>query len=280
MSQQVCGFSLSNLEDLFQRVASVANPRLRGKIPQLSLEQKMMVAILKLRQNFSFHVLGWMFDASVNVVYSAWSEMLPLLYKAVAPAVHMNRGFPIRFMGNTIRYIVDGWEHRIGASSNTAIEKVCYSVKKKQHSFTQLIYVSPDGYICYVTRSFTGSTSDSTIAAMKQNDLTKYMQKNHFILGDKGFVGLESYGIVSAFPNEDTFKMRIWNKTVKKWRIVVENSVRELRIFKILKHEYQTKLLTLQKSLDAHSLIVYICAALVNLYFGPRRSEDFFEEVR
>jgi hypothetical protein len=238
----------------------------------------MLVAILKLRQNLSFHVLGWMFGASMSVVYNAWTEMLPLLYEAVSPAIHMRHGFPIHFMGNTVRYIVDGWEHSVGASSNPDIEKACYSAKKKQHSFTQLIYVSPDGKICYVSRSFVGSTSDSTMASMQQNDLTGYLQKNHFILGDKGFIGLEeSCGIISAFPNEDTFKIRVWNRAVKKWRIVVENVVHELRIFKILKHEYETNLLNIPESLHKHSIIVHTCAGLVNLYFTAKRSEDFFE---
>jgi hypothetical protein len=52
----------------------------------------------------------------------------------------MDQGFPIHFMKHTIRYLVDGFEHRVGASANKSVEQTTYSPKKKQHSFNTLIY--------------------------------------------------------------------------------------------------------------------------------------------
>jgi hypothetical protein len=175
---------------------------------------------------------------------------------------------------------VDGFEHRVGASANKPTEQTCYSPKKKQHSFTTLIYTAVDGRICHVSESYAGSTSDSTIAGFGQHNLSKFLEQGEWILGDSGFKGLQHLGIITPFENkENSLQIDDWNWHCKKYRITVENSIAQIRKWKIMKHDYPTNLLKLTDSLITHEILVRLVAGLVNNYSAPCRQESFFEDI-
>jgi hypothetical protein len=171
----------------------------------------------------------------------------------------------------------------LNTPSDKGLESVTYSAKKKQHSFTQLVYCTVNGKICHVSSSFPGSCNDSFIAqTVTNNFLFHKLKDNEWILGDKGFQGLQKIGIVSAIPDNDVLLLKVWNWMVKKYRIVVENVIAELKRWKILHNDWQSggKLTSIYQGLKYHTMIVKIVAGLVNMYSPPRRNEEFFESVR
>ncbi len=102
-------------------------------------------------------------------------------------------------------------------------------------------------------------------------------------MGDKGFQGLERIGIISAFADDQSDRvLQSWNWMVKKYRIVVENVISEMKRWKILHTEWHagSKLPDICASLKYHTMIVQVVAGLVNLYSLPRRNAEFFENVR
>jgi hypothetical protein len=276
-SKSVVGLHWSQFCDLMNRIIPLI-PKTES-VFQLSLEDKVIATLIRLRHGVTFNLLAFIMKVHKSTAVRAWEFVIPLLHTVVTPSINLNQGTPIEFMNTTFRYVVDGFEHRVSASSNKTIEKFCYSVKKKQHSFTQLIFTTFDGRICWISSSYAGSTSDSTIVSGKENHLMEYLKPNEFILGDSGFAGLEHLKILSSMVNETSYEICLWNWMVKKYRIVVENAIAEIKNWKLMKNEYQMNPFNLDKELKIHNYILSIVCGLVNMYTDKRRHSKFFDRV-
>ena len=68
------------------------------------------------------------------------------------------------------------------------------------------------------------------------------------------------------YPLEEKF-----NRNFKHYRCVVENSIAQIRKWKICSHKFYSKVLDLTKALKEHHFIVEIVAGLVNKYSMPLR---------
>jgi hypothetical protein len=69
--------------------------------------------------------------------------------------------------------------------------------------------------------------------------------------------------------------MELWNWMVKKYRIVVENAISEIKNWKIMKSEYQIN----SFDFDSEQLFATCVCGLVNTYTKKRRHKKFFERV-
>jgi hypothetical protein len=123
-------------------------------LSQLSLEEKLVSTLIRLRHAATFDLVAFIMKSHKSTIKRAWADTIPLLYQALNPSIHMHHGEPVSFMNSTFRYVVDGFEHRISTSTDKVLEKLSFSVKKKQHSFTQLIYTSMDGRICHISSTY------------------------------------------------------------------------------------------------------------------------------
>ncbi len=170
----VIGLEPSQFKDLVSRCAKIKNlkptPPAVGRRPALTFQEKVYVTLIRLRQGLTYQIMQWAIRFSISVIWRAFEEILPILFEAVAPAVHWNQGDVIRIIQHDIKYVVDGFEHKIATPSDKGLESVTYSAKKKQHSFTQLVYCTVDGKICHVSSSFPGSCNDSFIAQTVSNN--------------------------------------------------------------------------------------------------------------
>lgn len=164
-------------------------------------------------------------------------------------------------------------EHEINCSSDEYIKKVTFSGKKKYHTFTKLIAVTKEGYIWFVSKSFPGSNNDINLCNFPSNKIFKSLSEDEKIAGDDGFKGLEHFSIytqIDAQTNEE----EKFDKNFKHYRIVVENSIAQLRKWKIASHKFYSKMSDLSKALEEHHFIIEIVAGLVNKYIMPIRNYD------
>ena len=99
------------------------------------------------------------------------------------------------------------------------------------------------------------------------------------IVGDSGFAGLEHHSILSSIVSETTILMELWNWMVKKYRIVVENAISEIKNWKIMKSEYQINSFDFDSEAQTHNYLLRVVCGLVNTYTKKRRHKKFFERV-
>ena len=137
--------------------------------------------------------------------------------------------------------VVDGTEISISRPKNSEIQTKTYSGKKKQNSLNVMIVTKLDGEIIYHSPLRVGAHDQSHWNELNLRE--KFVGKEFGIMGDGGFTfnrigeeqeihGYKPY----KKPSGGTLTMseKEWNSKLSEVRVVVENSIRVIKTFKIL----------------------------------------------
>lgn len=163
-----------------------------------------------------------------------------------------------------VQFVVDGFENHIYSSQDEAIKKITYSGKKKKHTFTQLIFVTVNGWISNLSHSYPGSMNDISLSKFPECFMTKHLLSGCSIIGDKGFRGLNSYDIRTIDcinPANDL--------PFKRVRAVVENVILKIRKWKIVNDRIKSSVSNLEKAQKEHNKMIAAICTLVNLFDSP-----------
>lgn len=182
----------------------------------------------------------------------------------------------VRFKGCNLTALVDGVEQRIYKSGNREIERSHYSGKKRFHSFTKLIVVTPRGTILFLSQSTPGAQNDLNLVQKQENKFWLRMSKNEAFGGDKIFAGLagKTSGVKLVTPitkkellsdEEVTF-----NNQFSSYRIVVENVIRSIKCWKSCADQFRAKG---ESNYIDHECTWTICASLYNHFVAPIRHQ-------
>lgn len=221
-----------------------------------------------------------MFAISHTSVENYLMEILPLLHKLLSPTINIPP-YEIRKKTNfsledgyTYSMIVDGMEHEVYSCSTRLVRDTVYSGKKSFPSFTQLIGVNQEGCIWFISGSYPGSNIDINLSQYYENRICDVLEKDEMIAADQGFRGLEDLKIFTHIAKAKTTAEKEFNKHFKHYRSVVENSIAQIRMWKICSYRFYTKLEpNLSKALLEHTFIVEIVAGLVNRFVMPIRDK-------
>ena len=136
--------------------------------------------------------------------------------------------------------ILDVTETRIERPQDAEQQKAHFSGKKKAFTRKTGLIVNEQGQIRGLTRSHPGSMHDLTV--FRTSDLLSCLPLETTTVGDKGFEGLDKdlpeHSVVT--PHKTHYKHPLgeaekWaNRDVAAQRIVVENTICELKHFKVL----------------------------------------------
>jgi hypothetical protein len=83
-------------------------------------------------------------------------------------------------------------------------EQSLYSGKKRKHTFTILIGVTPKGHILFVSLTYNGSNNDLNLIEYPENHVWNYITEDEYIMADKGFRGMTK-GILPFIGDESKF---------------------------------------------------------------------------
>jgi hypothetical protein len=272
------GISISEFHDLIKRVKEVEqinSPKAQvGGRPTLELQDRLGITLAHLRHSFTMMSLQWLFQvpASSNQRYVV--DMIDTLYIAMKEVVKLppkesRAQSAIKFNQKDIVMVVDGAEQATTASKDKNIKAVLFSGKKKYHTFTKLLGVSPKGKVWFVSPSYFGSVNDLNLMQMPENAVYEKLTKKEYIAGDKGFRGMTKQRILT---NPVGAPKRV-DKSFKKIRVIVENVICELRKWRICDHTFRStnKNKSWVPALEKHHKIWFVCCGLFNLYHGPLR---------
>jgi hypothetical protein len=133
--------------------------------------------------------------------------------------------------------IVDATEQRVQRSHDYATQKQYYSGKKKCHTIKTQIVVNEHGRIRHVSDSVPGSTHDLTL--LRGSSIKEVLPEGLTVTGDAGYRGMQNdfpdRSVALPYrPNSNQQlapEEKLHNNLVSKIRIVVENSLCELKHF-------------------------------------------------
>jgi DDE superfamily endonuclease/Helix-turn-helix of DDE superfamily endonuclease len=175
--------------------------------------------------------------------------------------------------------IVDATEQRVERARDDATQRAPYSGKKKAHTRKTLIVVNERGRLRYVSRSVPGAIHDLTL--LRQSGAVEALPPALSLLGDSGFQGLQHdapersvalpYKGSRAHPL--TPEQKLHNALLSRIRIVVENTLAEMKHFRILAEVFR-------HPLDLYDSIVVSIAGVVTRRFDRRVADQCLADRR
>ena len=137
--------------------------------------------------------------------------------------------------------IVDGTEIRISRPSNSVLQRKTWSGKKHQNSLNMLIITKLNGEIIYYSPLQVGAHDQKQWNLLGLRSL--FFGKGYRIIGDGSFTFNKESDPVwingkkpIKKPKKGTLTrdQKIYNKKLSEMRVVVENMIRALKVFKVV----------------------------------------------
>lgn len=255
---------------------SKKTPNKFGPKRALSEKDEFLLTLMKLRLGSTKADLAQRFGISttnVTNVVTTWvkilaSELKCLVYnpsidvvKATLPAKFKKPGY------SNVRHIIDCTEIFIETPSDPNLRAATWSDYKHHNTAKLLVSITPHGFFNFLSKAWGGRTSD--VHLTRESSFYDIIEPGDEVMADRGFTIAEDLLIRSSrlhIPpgkrgQEQFTKAEVAKtKEIANLRIFVEQAIRRLKTFRLIKHELPISLLG---SIDN---IVLICAALCNLY--------------
>jgi len=227
-----------------------ARPRRRapggGAKPRYALRERLLMTLVWLRLYLTVEAVGVLFAVDKSTVSRTTRPLLQLLRDRGQDTL----GWPedARGLLETAGEaddtdgvaIIDATEQRVERARDAATQRAHYSGKKKAHTRKTLIVVNAHGRLRYISPSAPGATHDLTL--LRQSGALEAIPAALSLMGDSGFQGLQNdapersvalpYKGSRAHPL--TPEQKLHNALLSRIRIVVENTLAEMKHFRIL----------------------------------------------
>lgn len=218
-----------------------------GRPYKLSLQDRLIMVLTWLRLYLNTEALGFFFGLDKSNVSRNCRRLLAVL-RTLGDATLGWPDPPKRGEGKTAEEalremlaIVDATEQRIRRPSNDTQQRQHYSGKKKAHTRKTGLVVDEHGRIRAATPSAPGSRHDLKLVVEIR------LPPGVTVLGDAGLEGLQNY-----YPHRSigtphkarrnhplTWDQKLANRELSCIRIVVENTVCQLKHFQILAQQFR-----------------------------------------
>ena len=171
----------------------IRNQKKPGRPRQISLENELLMTLMKLRLNLTEAYLGYLFNAlesSVSKIITTWllllnEELKPLIYWPPSEIVQRNQPLCFDKWGGRVRAIIDCTEVPIQHPSLAEANTKTFSSYKNTTTSKFLIACTPHGLISYVSPPAGGRMSDPTI--FDKSRLAEKFTGGDICMADKGF---------------------------------------------------------------------------------------------
>ncbi len=255
-----------------RREECAARPRRRalggGAKPRYALREQLLMTLVWLRLYLTCEAVGILFAVDKSTVSRTTRPLLRLLRDLGQDTL----GWPedaqalLETADDTDSTdgvaIIDATEQRVERARDEATQRAHYSGKKKAHTRKTLIVVNERGRLRYVSPSAPGATHDLTV--LRQSGALEQIPPALSLMGDSGFQGLQNdapersvalpYKGSKAHPL--TPEQKLHNALLSRIRIVVENTLAEMKHFRIVADVFR-------HSLDLYDSIVVSIAGVV-----------------
>lgn len=202
------------------------------------------------------------FTTWINLLYHVFKEILIIWPSKAQIQKHMPKSFS-KYPRTCV--IIDCTEFFIEKSTQPSAQKITWSDYKSHNTFKLLVGISPSGDITYVSKLWSGGTSDRNIT--QKSGLMDKLEPQDDVMADRGFnirdmvTKKRATLNIPPFAKGKSFSTKACTKTrrIAALRIHVERAIQRLKCFQILRGVMP---ITLAAVADQ---TVFVCAALCNL---------------
>jgi hypothetical protein len=226
-----------------------------GRFFRHDLAEMILLLLLYYRHYITQEFVGMLFGLHKSNVCRIIRRLEPILLKTMSlPQRDQLSPEEIKDL------IIDATENQIERPKRD--QKQYYSGKKKRHTLKTEIRVTKKGRIMHVSKTVPGTVHDFTLL----EDGEEIPQGVHAI-GDSGYEGLKNIHEDSETPKkkpkggELTAAEKTANGILSKVRVIVENILGDIKIFRIMSDRYRNKRLRFNEK-------IRIIAGIVNMKNG------------
>lgn len=238
-----------------------------GRKYEHDTRNRLLMAMIWLRIYPTYEVLGFIFDLNKSNICRNLKGVLAVLSEQLGDEINWpEKGQRKRKMEQFMQEfpetaaIVDATEQPTQRPQDPEEQKRYYSGKKKRHTLKSQVVVGPDGELMDHSGTVPGSKHDKTL--YDESEVRDKLDDDEAMMGDKGYQGIQKNGR-AILPDKKTKGQKLTdeqnarNKRLSHYRIVVENTICQLKTFRVLAHVYR-------HSRESHGEIFAIVAVLVN----------------
>lgn len=245
----------------------------KGPERKLCSQDELLLLLMRLRLGLMNKDVSYRLGISPSLASEIFTSWLKAMHTALKHLVHrpskeaIYATRPARFSAYPdLRDIIDCSEIFIESPKDLHLQALCWSDYKHHSTIKFLISVTPTGMISFVSNLFCGRASDKAVTRLSGflDTLEPYDQ----VMADKGFLIYDELATrlcSLAIPpgkrgNAQMTPAQVAkNKKIANARIIVEQVIRKLKCFKMLKYIMP---ITLVPHADN---ILTVCAGLCNL---------------
>lgn len=220
-----------------------------GRNYTLHLKEQLLMTLVWLKLYLTVDALGFFFGVSGSTASRNTRHMLPILRRLGDETLGWPEP-PQRGQGKNIAQalqaypdllaIVDATEQRVRRSSDAQLQRAHYSGKKKRHTRKTQLIVNEQGQIRDVSASTPGRVHD--LEHFRQSGSAQRIPKQVGVAGDAGYQGLHDelpdHSVGTAHKARRNHPLtedeKAINREFSSMRIIVENTICELKHFRVL----------------------------------------------
>lgn len=215
----------------------------------------------------TYDVLGFLFDLDKSNVSRNLKRVLAVLRAQVGDEVQWpdrdrRKRKMAAFMTEfpEVAAIVDATEQPTRRPQEKTVQKRYYSGKKKRHTLKTQVVVGPDGELMDISQTVPGADHDKKL--YDASDVSDRLDPDEAIMGDSGYQGIQK-DHRAVLPHKKpkggtlTDVQKAHNRRLSRVRVVVENTICQLKTFRVLAHVYR-------HARETYNDTFRIVAALVN----------------
>jgi IS5 family transposase len=225
-----------------------------GRKYELKYREQMLMTLIWLRLYLNTEALGYFFKVDKSTVSRNTRRVLAAL-RVVGEETLGWPEPPKRGQGKTVEQalreypdlfaLVDATEQSVQRSSDDDTQRQHYSGKKKRHTRKTQLIVNEYGEIRHLTASTPGSIHD--IKHFRLSGAGELIPKETTVGGDAGYDGLGNdlpdHSVITSFKARRNHPLnqeqKLLNQEFSRVRIIVENTICQLKHFKVLAHQFR-----------------------------------------
>jgi hypothetical protein len=231
------------------------------------VRDRLLMAMIWLRVYPTYEVLGFIFELDKSNICRNLKGVLTVLRERLGdevawPDQERRKQKMDRFMQEfpEVAAIVDATEQPTQRPKDAEAQKDHYSGKKRRHTLKTQVVVAPDGEIMGHSATVPGAKHDKQL--YDESGVNERLNDDEAVMGDSGFQGIQK-DHRAVLPDKKpkggalTDAQKARNRRLSHYRVVVENTICQLKTFRVLAHVYR-------HARTSHSNVFAIVAVLVN----------------
>jgi len=266
--KSLTGVTVTEFDELYEKVRAIwfeteikrLSRRARqraiggGRDYALELKERLLMTLIWLKLYLTVDALGFFFGVSGSTASRNTRNVLPALRQLGDETLGWPEP-PQRGQGKNVAQalqeypdllaIVDATEQRVRRSSDAHIQREHYSGKKKCHTRKTQIIVNEQGRIRDVSPSTPGRVHD--LEHFRQSGTGQKIPEQVGVAGDAGYQGLHNelpdHSVGTAHKARRNHPLtedeKAINREFSSMRIIVENTICELKHFRVLSERFR-----------------------------------------